>query len=75
MPAKKRLKRAGRPREEKELRVFIGLSLRAGTRRQLCQWAQDGRRRDPGYNPGRCLDELTAFAISRGFIPLAGPNS
>lgn len=75
MLCKRRRKFIGRPREETELRVFLGVTLRARTGRQLRRWAQEGRRRDPRYNPGRCLDELTAFAISRGFIPRSEQNS
>jgi hypothetical protein len=71
----KKVRPAHRPREEKQLRVLVGASVRAVTRRQLEQWTKAGRI-EPGfyngkYHVGRVLDELVGFGRRRGFRPAA----
>lgn len=60
---------AHRPREESELRQFVGASVRAISKRQIAALVLAGRRERPGYHVGRLLDELIAFGRSRRFKP------
>ena len=65
MPKKllfRKVRPAHRPREEKELRVLVGASVRATTKRKL-MGITTGR-----YHIGRVLDSLVVFAEARGFF-------
>jgi len=62
---------AHRPREERELRQFVGASVRAISKRQLEEWTEAGRRRRKPYNVGRALDELVDFGRRMKFRPAA----
>jgi hypothetical protein len=60
-----------RRREEKELRQFIGATVRAASKRRLNAWAIKGKRRSRAYNIGRTIDELVDFGERLKFQPAA----